>query len=169
MVRVLKIGFLTPYSGIYPFYGQHLMAGILLGLYPDPLKQNEIQFVPVYTKMGDIKSSVEAVNKLIFFDQVDMISGLISYKSIPEIIPLVESFNKLAFFFDMGEYIPDFSYFSPNIFFSSQQIWQSQYALGNWAHKEFGDTGILVMPIYEAGYHLSSAFHQGAIAAGSAK
>jgi branched-chain amino acid transport system substrate-binding protein len=106
MTGPLKIGFLTPYSGVYPFYGQHLMAGILLGASHDPLRQNEIQFIPAYTKMGDAKSVQEAVNKLIFFDQVDMISGLISYRSIPDLVPLLEQFNKLAFFFDMGEYIP---------------------------------------------------------------
>jgi len=167
MIRPLKIGFLAPYSGVYPYYGQHIMAGILLGLNYDPLRQNEIQFIPVYTKMGDSKSALEAVNKLLFFDQVDMVSGLISYQSIPDIIPLLERFKKLAFFFDMGEYIPYFNNLSPNIFYSSQQIWQSQYALGYWAHKEYGDTGIMVMPVYEAGYHLSNAFRKGANAAGS--
>jgi len=167
MIGPIKIGFLTPYSGVYPFYGQHLMAGILLGLYPGGLRHDEIQFIPVYTEMGDPKSVANAVNKLVFFDHVDMISGLISYKSVPGIIPVIESHNKLAFFFDMGEYIPYFNHLSPRIFYSSQQIWQSQYALGYWAHKEYGDTGMMVMPVYEAGYHLSTAFYKGACAAGS--
>jgi len=167
MTKPIKIGFLTPYSGVYPFYGQHLMAGFLLGLYPGGVRHDEIQFIPVYTEMGDPQSTVKAVNKLVFFDQVDIISGLISYKSIPDIIPVIETYNKLAFFFDMGEFIPYFNHLSPNIFYSSQQIWQSQYALGNWAHKEFGDIGMMVMPVYEAGYHLSSAFYKGACAAGS--
>jgi branched-chain amino acid transport system substrate-binding protein len=167
MTRPLKIGFLVPYSGVYPFYGQHLMAGILLGLNYDPFRQKAIQFVPVYTKMGDAKNTLEAVNKLVFFEQVDMVSGLISYCSIPNLVPVLDNLNKLAFFFDMGEYIPWFNNLSPNIFYSSQQIWQSQYALGYWAHKEFGDTGMMVMPVYEAGYHLSSAFHKGATMAGS--
>ena len=125
MASPIKIGFLTPYSGVYPFYGHHLMAGILLGLYPGAVKQNEIQFIPVYTKKGDPKSVQEAVNKLVFFDQVDMISGLISYKSLPDIIAVIENHNKLAFFFDMGEFIPYFNHLSPRIFYSSQQIWQS--------------------------------------------
>ena len=166
MLRPLKIGFLTPYSGIYPFYGAHITAGILLGMNKDPFRQTDIQFIPAYTKMGDPKTALEAVNKLLFFDQVDMISGLISYKSVPDMVPLLDNFNKLAFFFDMGEYIPYFNNLSPNIFYSSQQIWQSQYALGRWAHQEFGGTGIMVMPIYEAGYHLSGAFHKGAEFAG---
>jgi len=167
MTGPIKIGFLTPYSGVYPFYGSHLMAGILLGLYPGTAKQNEIQFVPVYTEMGDPKSAHDAVNRLVFFDNVDMVSGLISYRSMPDIIPIIERHSKLAFFFDMGEFIPYFEHLSPRVFYSSQQIWQSQYALGNWAQKEFGGTGLMVMPVYEAGYHLSSAFQKGAETAGA--
>lgn len=163
----IKIGFLTPYSGVYPFYGHHLMAGILLGLYPGGVQHNEIQFVPVYTNSGGAKHVLEAVNRLLFFDQVDIVSGLISYKSIPDIVPIIENHQKLAFFFDMGEYIPYFHHLSPRIFYSSQQIWQSQYALGNWAHKTYGDAGMMVMPVYEAGYHLNSAFYKGACAAGA--
>jgi branched-chain amino acid transport system substrate-binding protein len=167
MAAPLKIGFLTPYSGVYPYYGHHLMAGILLGLYPGVIKQNEVQFIPVFTEMGDPKSVLNAVNRLVFFDNADMISGLISYRSIPGIIPVIEGHNKLAFFFDMGEFIPHFEHLSPRIFYSSQQMWQSQYALGAWSQKEFGGTGLMVMPIYEAGYHLSGAFHRGAEDAGA--
>jgi branched-chain amino acid transport system substrate-binding protein len=167
MTRPIKIGFLAPYSGVYPFYGHHLMAGMLLGLYPGGVQQDGVQFIPVYTEMGDPKHTIQAVNKLVYFDQVDMLSGLISYRSVPDIIPVIETYNKLAFFFDMGEYIPYFNHLSPNVFYSSQQLWQSQYALGYWANKEFGDTGMMVMPVYESGYHLNSAFFKGACAAGA--
>jgi len=162
----IKIGFLTPYSGVYPFYSQHIMAGMLMGLFADPLRQNQVQFIPVYTQQS--RAAVqEAINKMMFFDQVDVISGLVSYKTVADAVPAIENFNKLGFFFDMGEYIPWFNHLSPNIFYASQQIWQSQYALGYWAQQQYGSTGLMVMPVYEAGYHLSSTFNQGAAAAGA--
>jgi branched-chain amino acid transport system substrate-binding protein len=164
---VIKIGMLTPFSGVYPYYGHHLTAGMLMGIYPGAPKKNEIQFIPVYTKMGDPASALEAVNRLIFFDQADIISGLINYRSIPDIIPVIERHNKLAFFFDMGEYIPWFNYLSPRIFYASQQIWQSQYALGYWAGREYGSGGMTVMTVYEAGYHINSTFDKGAADAGA--
>jgi len=99
MTGPIKIGVLTPYSGIYPYYGHHLMAGMLLGIYPGAAKKNEIQFIPVYTKMGDPASVLEAVNRLVFFEQADIISGLINYRSIPDIIPVIERHDKMAFFF----------------------------------------------------------------------
>src|SRR6201999_3288273 len=151
---------------VYPYYAQHLMAGMLLGIYPGAIKKNEIQFIPVYTKMGDPKSVLEATNRLVFFDQVDMVSGLINYRSIPDILTVIERHNKVGFFFDSGEYIPWFDYLSPRLFYSSQQIWQSQYALGYWAAKEYGSRGQMIMPIYEAGYHINTSFHHGVKDAG---
>jgi len=169
MTGTIKVGMLTPYSGVYPYYGHHLIAGMLLGLYPGAPKRNEIQFIPVYTKMGDPASALDAANRLIFFENVDVVSGLVSYKSVLEIIPIIERHNKLGFFFDLGEYIPWFTYLSPRVFYSSQQIWQTQYALGYWAGKEYGDGGQVIMTIYEAGYHINSCFHHGATDAGSGR
>ncbi|MFI5137336.1 MAG: ABC transporter substrate-binding protein [Sphingobacteriales bacterium] len=169
MTGPIKIGVLTPFSGVYPYYGHHLMAGMLLGIYPGAPKKNEIQFIPVYTKMGDPASVLEAVNRLIFFEQADIISGLINYLSVPGIIPVIEKYNKLGFFVDMGEYIPRFDYLSPRMFYSSQQVWQSQYALGNWAAKEYGTGGMMIMTLYEAGYHISNTFHLGAIDGGASR
>ncbi|WP_295794197.1 ABC transporter substrate-binding protein [Mucilaginibacter sp.] len=166
MTGPLKVGMLAPYSGVYPYYNHHLMAGILLGIYKGKPKHNEIQFIPVYTKMGDPASTLEAVNRLIFFEQADVISGFISYKSLPEIIPAIERHNRLGLFFDMGEHIPWFNYLSPRVFFASQQIWQTQYALGYWAAKEYGQGGMMVMTVYEAGYNLDSTFLNGVIDAG---
>ena len=169
MTGPLKIGFLSPYSGVYPYYAQHLMAGMLLGIYPGAIKKNEIQFIPVYTKMGDPKSVLEATNRLVFFDQCDIISGLISYQSIPDVLQVIERHNRIGFFFDLGEYIPWFDYLSPRIFYSSQQIWQSQYALGYWAGRQYGEGGMMVMTVYEAGYHISSVFHKGVRDAGGGR
>lgn len=169
MMGPIKIGVLTPFSSVYPYYGHHLIAGMALGIYPGAVKKNEVQFIPAYTKMGDPASTLDAVNKMVFFDQVDIVSGLISYKSIPGIIPVIERHNKLGFFADMGECIPWFHHLSPRIFYSSQQVWQSQYALGAWAAKEYGDGGMMVMTIYEAGYHINSTFQKGAFDAGASR
>lgn len=167
MAQPLKIGFLSPYSGIYPYYGMHIMAGMLMGMNLDPGKQKTIQFIPAYTNSGTPNETLDATKRLALFDNVDIVSGLISYQAVPGIIPPIDTHNKMGFFFDMGEYIPYFNHLSPNLFYSSQQIWQTQYALGNWAHNEYGDTGMIVMPLYESGYHLSNTFRHGTVDAGS--
>ncbi|PUZ24393.1 amino acid/amide ABC transporter substrate-binding protein, HAAT family [Chitinophaga costaii] len=167
-MRPLKIGFLTPYSGIYPFYSAHLVLGWLLGMGLDPIRQRSVVICPEYTHQGGLQATLQAARKLLFFDQVDLLSGLISYKSMTDLVPMVESHRKTAFLFDMGEYVPHFPYLSPDIFYASHQLWQSEYALGYWAQQHYGDGGHLIMPVYEAGYHFANTFQQGIVAAGGA-
>ncbi len=161
MTSPIKIGFLQPYSSLYPYYAEHLLTGFFLGFDRDPFRQNDIQFIPYFTESGSGTKCAEGIKKLIHIDKVDMISGLISYAALPEILPLLESYNKLGFFFDMGENIPHFDYLGDHAFFSSNQLWQSEFALGKWASKQFGSPIGMIMPMYEAGYHLHSSFNQG--------
>ncbi len=161
----IKIGFLTPYSSIYPTLTPNIVNGFYCSM-PEQY-QNMFRFHPEYIKQGGGNVVKDAVQKLIQFDNVDIISGLVSYQKIPEIVSIIENRKKLAFFFDMGEYIPFNQHISNNLFFNSFQLWQSEYSLGCWAHKEFGDKGAVIMPLYDAGYHLHSAFRQGTVFAGS--
>lgn len=161
----IKIGFLSPYSSIHPTLTPNIVNGFYCSM-PEQY-QNMFRFYPEYIKQGGGNAVKDAVQKLLQFDNVDVISGLVSYQKVPEVVPIIESRKKLAFFFDMGEYIPFTQHISNNLFFNSFQLWQSEYSLGYWAHKEFGDKGAIIMPLYDAGYHLHSAFRQGTISSGS--
>lgn len=164
---LVKIGLLTPYSSIYPNMSADLVNGFEAAL-PETLKGERVfQFIPEYVGQGGIAATTEAARKLLAFHQVDFLSGLVSYKAVPDLVPLVEQRKKLAFLFDVGEYIPYTGHLSNSFFFNSLQLWQAEYALGYWAHKEFGDQGSCVMSLFDAGYHLQSSFRQGAIMAGS--
>jgi branched-chain amino acid transport system substrate-binding protein len=165
MIKNIKIGFLAPYSSIYP----GLVPSIISGFYSAiPEKYHNIfQLVPEYVGQGGEKQVQDAANKLLNFDQVDILSGLISYRVLPSIIPSIERRNKLGFFFDLGEYIPYTHHISDSVFFNSFQMWQSEYALGHWAHQQFDERGAVILPIYDGGYHLQSAFRQGAVMAGA--
>jgi branched-chain amino acid transport system substrate-binding protein len=125
------------------------------------------EFIPEYVQQGSAKAVGDAVKKLIHFHNVDIVSGLISYQVVSQVISLIESRRKLAFFFDLGEYLPSAGIFSSNAFYNSFQLWQAEFALGYWAQKEFGDKGMVLMPLYESGYQMHAAFRQGTISAGS--
>lgn len=171
-MKKLKIGFLMPYSGIYPYYGQHLMAGMQIAMRSAMMSNsgsndsNDLQFVPVFTKNGDIKTLNNAVEQLLFFEKVDLLSGLVSYRTLPEIIPIINRYQRPAIFFDSGEYVPCMDIASPYVFLASQQIWHTEYALGRFAEAKFNNTGLVVLPYYEAGYHLHSSFWEGIQSAG---
>lgn len=163
----IRIGFLANYSSIYPDMSADMVTGFFSALPDNIIQENFFQFVPEFVRQAGTKATTESVQKLIQFDRVDILSGLISYKVIPEIIQLIERQNKLAFFMDMGEYIPFDYCISDRLFFNSFQYWQSEYALGYWAHKTFGEKGNVVMSLFDSGYHLQSAFRQGTISAGA--
>lgn len=165
MNRAIKIGFLAPYSSIYPNMVPSLISGFYSAI---PEKYHDMfQFIPEYIGQGSEKKILEASQKLLYFDRVDILSGFLSYKVLPTIIPTVEKLQKLGFFFDMGEYIPNSQYISSKVFNNSFLLWQAEYALGYWAHKKFGEKGIVISSIYDGGYHLQSAFRQGAVMAGA--
>ncbi len=167
MTRPVKIGFLSPYSSIYPELNHELIEGFVTAFDESYKDKKVFEFIPEYVNQGGKNTVTEAVKKLLHFYNVDIISGLISYQVIPEIIPMIESRNKLGFFFDLGEYIPSREIISDNIFLNSYQLWQSEFALGLWAQKTFGNKGAVIMPVYEAGYHLHSSFRQGTITSGA--
>lgn len=156
-----------PYSGIYPYYAQHVMAGVFCGANQMKLKQQDFSFVPVYVGQGGIKAVVDAVQKLLFFEGVDVITGMINTVAIPEIRPMLDTHQKLGLFFDMGERVLPEEGFGPNIRLISMNLWQAQYVLGQFAVKEFGRDGHVIAPVYEGGFSLNTAFFEGAAAAGS--
>lgn len=163
--NTIKIGVLTPYSSIYPY----MIPSFVNGFYSAIPEQYQaiFQFIPEYIKQGGNKLVAETTQKLIQFNNVDIVSGMVNFKAISSIVPTIERSKKLAFFFDLGEHIPYFEHKSNLVYLNSFQLWQSEYALGYWAHKKFGDKGAVIMPLYDSGYHLQSAFRQGAISAGS--
>jgi branched-chain amino acid transport system substrate-binding protein len=165
MPSTLKIGVLCPYSSVYPSMAQDLMHGIMAGL-PDSLHRS-VELIPEYVQQGEEKLVQSALQKMLAFHRVDVVTGPVSYRSLPQYIPIIESSGSLAIFTDLGEYIPFHNHLSESVFLNSMFYWQAEYALGFWAQKKFGDRGAVVMPLYEAGYHMHAAFRQGTVIAGS--
>jgi branched-chain amino acid transport system substrate-binding protein len=165
MNKIIKIGFLFPYSSINPNMSNDIMDGFYAAL--PATYRKYYQFYPEFVNQGGSEPVKAAINKLIMFHRVDMLSGFLSYMLLPEILPLISRKNQICFFFDMGEYLPPLYPLPGNFFFNSFQFWQLEYALGNWAQKQYGGKGAMLMSIYDSGYHIHSSFWQGAISAGA--
>lgn len=163
--KLLKIGVLTPYSSIYPNLATDFIDGLRSGI-PDNL-WGSVQLIPEYIHQGGKQHTLEALNKLLHFHRVDIITGFASYKIIPELIPVIERAKTIALFADIGEYVPYTHHLSDYVYYNSYQYWQAEYALGEWAAREFGDCGAICMPLYESGYHMHISFQQGLAMAGS--
>lgn len=167
MNKKLKIGFLMPFSAVYPHYGLHLTAGIFTAFQYFGVQQKDVEIVPVFIGQGQYKLVEEAVQKLVFFDGVDVVIGMINIKSLEEINSTLKTYNKLGLFIDFGELVHPITNFGSNVGCLSMNYWQSEYVLGQWAAKEFGPDGQVVLPLFEAGYNLHYTFLQGAGKGGS--
>ena len=165
MNKIIKIGFLFPYSSIHPDLTKDIIDGFYAAI-PQKFKKY-FQFFPEYIDLGKKDLVKVAINKLVSFHNVDIISGFISYRSIPDIIPAIQQRNKIGFFFDMGEYLPPVYTLPVDLFSNSFLIWQMEYALGHWSQSTYKGKGAMLMSVYDAGYHMHSAFWQGAIGAGA--
>ena len=137
-----------------------MASGFYMGLNQDP-NRSDIQLVPEFAGTGSRKVVIDAAKKLLQFSQVDMLSGMINYKLLPDLVPLMGGMGKMGMFYDLGEMMPLFDNALQNSFFNSHQLYQSEYALGYWAQKEFGDTGMVLTPIYNTGFHLHRGFEFG--------
>lgn len=164
MVQPVRIGFLSPYSSIYPGMVPATISGFYSAV---PERYHGLfAFIPEYIGQGGENAVLDTMHKLVGFQRVDLLSGFVSYRVLPSLVAAIEKRGRPALFFDAGEYLPYPRPLSEMIFCNSFQLWQSQFALGEWAHREFGEKGALVMPLYDAGYHLQSAFRQGLVMAG---
>lgn len=161
MHRTIRIGFLANYSSIYPTLSQDLMEGIWSGI-PEKLHRY-FELVPEYVRFGEPKALEPVLEKMLAFQNVDMITGMANYRSMANFTETINKFKKICLFADLGEYVPFMHDQSPYMFYNSYQSWQSQYAMGYWAQRKFGGKGrgIMVLAGYESGYHFHGSFHHG--------
>ena len=161
--RQLKIGVLCPYSSFYPYLSQEFMEGIYSAI-PEKLRPS-FQIIPEFIHQGHPSALKAAIQKLLHFERVDVLTGIINYRALAEFIPQLEKHTGIVILADMGEYLPYQEHLNSSLFFNSFHYWQAETALGYWAQKNFGSKGSVLMPIYDGGYHLHSAFRQGLLSA----
>lgn len=160
---MIKIGVLCPYSTIYPQLSKNLIDGLVAGLSKNV--RSTVQIVPEFVRQGEPTAIKPAIEKLLGMDGVHLLTGVVNYKSIEEMLPTIERYKRTAIFCDHGEYLPPIGYTSNSVFFNSFDYWQLEFALGFWAQKEFGGRGSVFMPIYDGGYHMHTAFRYGVLMA----
>jgi len=147
-----------------PLMGKNFKKGFELAFKNSNLSNIDIQ--PVFVNQGSKQDVQKASEKLILYDDADFVCGIISTRVSTLLIDFFKDkdvpvlINNLGENIFVKEEIPDYYYLN------SAHLWKSQWALGNWAQKEFGGDLSLCMTIYDAGYHMHEAFRLGSVAAG---
>ncbi|MBS1659784.1 MAG: ABC transporter substrate-binding protein [Bacteroidetes bacterium] len=157
--KQLKIGWLIPYSGVFRQLRKDLQQGV-----DTALKQEgagvRVESYPEYIQSGGLKETEEALKKLLRYEQVDLVIGVLGTKTARGIIPMVESNRTPVIFLNLGADQPkDIS--SNYLFYNSLHLWKSEWAMGKWAQKKYGGEPSINMSIYESGYDLHDSFRIG--------
>lgn len=160
-MKTIQIGLLLPASTIFPI-SKVFETGLKNGL---GTTIEHVELIREFIGQGSIKQTGDAINKLFNYDDVDIITGILSGK-VTESVSQKFLTNKKPFVVsELGEYVPNPSALNNYIFINSHHMWQHAWALGNWGVKTFGKKGMFIGGVYDAAYSFSHMFNEGMMAA----
>lgn len=161
----ISIGIMLPSSTILSM-GKAFERGLKRTLTEQLAEKNcTIEFIPEFIGQGSRSAVEEAINKLIGYHQVDVVTGILSNQVGMEVAEKFEK-NRVPFLINnIGEHVPNPNLFNPFVFINSTHTWQQVWSLGHWAVNTFGKRGMFVASIYDAGYAFSNMLKLGMEAA----
>lgn len=163
----ITIGVLVPSSTILSM-GKDFESGLKRTLKEKLAeKGSTIEFVPEFIGQGGKSAVEEAINKLIGYHRVDVVTGILSNQVAMEVAEKFEKHRVPFLINNVGEHVPIPNRFNPYTFINSTHTWQQIWSLGYWAVKKFGTKGMFVASIYDAGYSFSNMLKLGMEAADS--
>lgn len=164
-MKKVSIGLLLPTSTVIPM-GKDFESGFKSGL--KGLEQEfEVELISEYVAEGSKEKAESAINKLSTFDQVDLITGILSTRTITAISEKFDKSKRTFILNNVGEHAPNPELLSGNLFLNSTHLWQQIWSLGYWGVKQFGKKGMYVGGLYDSGYSFTSMLNLGMLAADS--
>jgi hypothetical protein len=165
IMNKLTIGLLLPVSTIVPMsrdFEQGLKQAI-----KDQVDQHdwEIELIPEFIGQGGRLRVEESIDKLFSYYHVDVVTGIVSNMVGMAVAPKFERYKKPFIINNIGEHTPNPELFNRYVFINSTHIWQQIWALGYWAAKTFGNKGMFVASVYDAGYSFTNMLKLGMEAA----
>lgn len=161
----IKIGVFVPYSGIYRNLKSDFLNGINSAI-PDILKK-DILFQPEFIQTGSTKQVEDAFRKLVLFESVDLLTGIVSTSILVNLIQSINTEKIPSIINNLGGYLPGETLSSPYLFYNSMHLWKSEWAIGKWMQKKFGGTPAIGTHIYDSGYSMHECFRIGTVASGA--
>lgn len=158
----LTIGVLRPTSLIYPRLGEQLLAGLRLLL---AQHHGELAGRPVRLVVEDYGTSQlvaeERAKKLLGWDQVDLVVGLLSINMAATLQPHFEARRAACLVCNLGENVPRHDEGHPAFVQHTLGLWQAAWAFGYWAARTLGPRAIMAQSFYDSGFDLPYAMRHG--------
>jgi len=125
----------------------------------------EVEIVPEFIGQGSALQVENAVNKLIGFNDSNIITGIISNSVTKELADKFAKHKRPIIINNIGEHLPSPGASNDYIFLNSVHSWQQVWSMGKWAVQTFGKKGMLVSGLYDAGYSFPIMLQKGMEAA----
>jgi branched-chain amino acid transport system substrate-binding protein len=160
----ISIGLLLPSSTIFPI-GKNFEKGLKVGLKSLTAENIQVELMREFIGGGDIKFIENACKKFFDFDEVDLVTGIISNRAVVSVAERFKAKNMPLLVNNPGGHIPVTGQLNEFIFLNSMHLWRHAWTLGNWGVKKFGKKGMFIGAVYDAGYSFSQMFYDGMYAA----
>lgn len=153
------VGLLLPRSSYYTELSWSFLAG--MSLYAG-------QAIKIVTE--DIGSGAQSVQQklesMLQKNQIDMMIGLVNPSVAISLQSTLEAANIPFLASGLGENVARNVEYDSNIYFHTLGLWQSNWALGQWAAANLGSSAVLGSSAYDSGFDAVYAFRAGFESAG---
>ena len=164
-IEKLTVGVLLCNSTIIPM-AKNFNMGLKRGLKElSSAGDTEVEIIPEFIGQGSKEDAEAAVNKLVGFDDSDVITGIVSNKVGQDLSERVAKHKRPFIINNIGEHIFDPAKYNEYTFLNSVHTWQQLWSMGKWAVGAFGKKGMYVSGLYDCGYSFQSMWGAGMEAA----
>lgn len=160
MKEQLTCGLLLPTSSIIPM-AKDFERGFKQGLGEHI---DDVEIVKEHIGNGDVTKTNQAVQKLMNYDDADLITGVLNNKVVSSIASKFANRKTVLLANSLGETWPNIDELNSNILLNSLHAWEQVHALTQWATNQFGRKGMIVSGIFDTGFSFTQAFDQGMLA-----
>lgn len=155
-----SIGMLLPISTITTM-GKDFERGFYRGLESAGADLSNIEVVKEFINQGGYHDVESAVNRLFGYHAVDVITGIVSIKTVSALADKFKNKKKVIVASSLGEHLMFPEEHNEYIFINSTHLWHQCRILGKWAATKFGNSYMVASALYDGGYVFQSMFHHG--------
>jgi hypothetical protein len=153
-----KIAVLMPHQG--PGHrAYNAFTRVFAAQYPNV----ELITAEVRPYWSDVTQAAQSIAEA---EKVQLIVTLMNPTLSPYARDYFASADNLLIVASAGENIVRHEDHLPNVFHTSLHLWESNYALGQWAVQTYGKRGLMATTLYDSGFDALHAFQMGVEAAG---
>lgn len=121
----------------------------------------EVEYIKEFVGNGNKDMLSAALDKFFGYDQVDIVTGILSNYSLKNVVQKFERFKVPLLCSNLGEHMISTEIKNPYVYINSFHFWQQAWLLGYYTAKHIGINGTVVSALYDSGYIFLAAFLNG--------